>query len=124
MVQKYYLFWVLRAFTPNFSSYDYFQMTHVYGVDNEFYGYLSTVSAVTGLVGVLLYSRFFSKYEMRNLQYVMSMIRIFSFAIDYCQINRYNLQWGISDYSILFFGTSFLPPLTIAMTFLPTLVMF
>lgn len=33
VVWSYYLFWVFRALCPNFQSYDYFQMTDVYGID-------------------------------------------------------------------------------------------
>jgi hypothetical protein len=55
VVYKYYLFWVFRAICPIFSSYDYFQMTDVYEIDESQYGYLVTIGSVAGLLGVFMY---------------------------------------------------------------------
>jgi hypothetical protein len=83
----------------------YFQISNVYGIDQEYYGYLGGIGSVSLLVGVIIYHRYLTGFEMRTLQYANAILSLLTLGVDLLQVFRFNVKWGISDFIVLCFGS-------------------
>jgi len=97
-------------------------MMDVYKLDSVQYGSLITLSSITMLAGVLIYNQFLKEYEMRTLLYWVNGLGVILGLVDLWQVKRYNLEYGISDYKLICFGTILFEPINFAMTQIPAIV--
>lgn len=58
------------------------------------------------LAGTTIYQLFLKQYEVRSLAYVSCFIGLLTKLIDMLQIYRVNIKLGISDMTMLCFGSS------------------
>ena len=59
---------------------------------------------------------------MRTLLYYVQGLGIVMGLIDLWQAKRYNLDWNISDFRLLCFGTVLFSPINFAMVQIPAIV--
>lgn len=86
-------------------------------------GQLVVLSTIGFLSSFGMYQMFFKGYELRTMYYVASVITLVGMFIDLWQVYRYNIKYGISDFTLICFGSVVLGTITEAMTFLPFMVM-
>lgn len=122
VVWRFYLYWFFHGLEPIFGGFSYFYMMDVYKLDSVQYGSLITLSSITMLAGVLIYNQFLKEYEMRTLLYWVNGLGVVLGLVDLWQVKRYNLEYGISDYKLICFGTILFEPINFAMTQIPAIV--
>lgn len=61
---------------------------------------------------------------MRTLFYISTLVSVFGSCVNLFQIFRINIKWGISDMTVLLFGSSVMSAIQFALTQLPCLVLF
>ena len=116
VVYRFYLFWVLVGLIPSFSGMDYYWMKDVYKITQVQYGTLNIVASFSMIAGTYIYQRYLKEKEMKTLFYISTLISVFGLCVNLFQIFRINIKWGISDMTVLLFGSSVLSAVQFALT--------
>ena len=102
------MYWALSGLGPSFKSISYYWIKDVYKISQVQYGFLITLNTIAMLISVAIYQTFLKQYEMKTLTYAATIIGLAYTSIDLLQIFRYNIEWGVSDMTILIFSSSVL----------------
>ena len=111
-------------FVPSFSSFSYYFMLDVVQLSKFTYSMLTVLGFFCLLIGSALYKSHFKDFEYRNLIVMEMIIGIFFAPFSYMLIFRINLEWGISDLSLIIFTDIVQDIVAQCFVFLPMAVMF
>lgn len=82
------------------------------------------IGSIVSMIAVVFYTNCFSKYEMRTMYFYLIPLRMVLLGCQLIQIKRYNLDWGITDFTLLCFGESVYDSFSSAMFWMPSVVVF
>ena len=96
----------------------------VYKITPLEYGYLSVIGTVVSTLGIFAYQIWFKHSELRNLTLAANAVFVFTYIVSLLQALRYNIAWGISDFTTCAFSGIIASAVVFPLNVLPCLVMF
>ena len=93
-------------FTPNFDSVFFYYCSEKLGITPNSFGINSIVNTIACIAISQFYSHSLVNFGFKKIIFISRLGILLGYAIEYCLIKRYNVEYGYPDYLFMFFATS------------------
>jgi len=119
------LFIVIGGFlVPSFGSFGYYFMLDVVKISKFTYSMLTVLGFMCLFIGTMIYRKYFTEKEYRNLIMMDALISILLAPLSFIFVLRLNVAWGIPDMFLIIFTDVVSEILAQCFVFLPMSVIY